>query len=668
VAKRDLPNELQELRRAMRTPEARARGRSASLLRDVRGPKELAADRAVVGVLQAGPGPNGLKLRFADPVKPTRTAGINPDVAAGMSPGQCVAAIVQWQTEVRRWQALSMDALTTPADLAAAVSAALDAVPARHRRPLGKAVAVLEPRLAVAMLQSQAAALLPTGVVHRTISTLLQGAPLTQARRLLTSLAASGRADLVSRSDRWEDVDTSVLLRSDVVGHAPESVVAQRLDQVFPGLRERFVLSAHVPQPHRLAALQAASVDPTFDDELAARWAGDRGGAHPEAEQAIKMQMRSARWSERAASAVFTSLGHTVEDVAAGQLRGGEDWPLFDLRLDGSIPVDVKSARRSRGRDRYSSWCVPRHKLDRASRQVQICGVLAPYLTAEAFAEDRRAALSRAKPFVFLGITDVEALSDLARVFNGPRFAVSLADAHFLPPWVFSLSPEHRATPPALDLPLEPPAPAVLQAAGVTPLPLLLASGRPLPEAWLNELTPETGGLFRALQQPNEPMELPRVYLSALVHFLRAAATGRPDEAIARLRQVLLARTPMDARCFVPALHDPLRMVPTLIDTLEALAASAAAEELQRFQSFDLRGTGILRGSRGDGSRQTLVAYCGGRKPNRAVCGRAPLVWGREATCAVCGFLVCPDCAFCRTECSDSRNVAERSRQRGGES
>jgi hypothetical protein len=83
------------------------------------------------------------------------------------------------------------------------------------------------------------------------------------------------------------------------------------------------------------------------DEALASKWLKnehlhDDSGFH-------LARMLSARCAEKVAREFYTSLGHSVEDIAITQLSGKSAlWKSADLRLDESQLIDVKNARNSR--------------------------------------------------------------------------------------------------------------------------------------------------------------------------------------------------------------------------------------------------------------------------------------------------------------------------------
>jgi predicted nucleic acid-binding Zn ribbon protein len=113
------------------------------------------------------------------------------------------------------------------------------------------------------------------------------------------------------------------------------------------------------------------------------------------------------------------------------------------------------------------------------------------------------------------------------------------------------------------------------------------------------------------------------------------------------------------------SIYDPTLIIKKLIDALDSLWEYRNEIEMQDFISFKYTEKGILK-AKPSMSRKwyTLLAYCGNNYiEGKGPCGFKPLIKGKHSTCDICGYIICPECNFCKKECkgiSDRKITKER--------
>jgi hypothetical protein len=100
---------------------------------------------------------------------------------------------------------------------------------------------------------------------------------------------------------------------------------------------------------------------------------------------------------------------------------------------------------------------------------------------------------------------------------------------------------------------------------------------------------------------------------------------------------------------------DPLWTIRILLNTLRLVQRRTIPGE---FRTYTLRSSGVLRGIRENGTPQTIIAYCGGKRTLRdgkqVKCGNNPIFLGQDEPCPECGYLICSKCQWCCEACSEN--------------
>jgi len=364
-------------------------------------------------------------------------------------------------------------------------------------------------------------------------------------------------------------------------------------------------------------------------------------------------RLSSARAAELSMAQYYRELKLAVEDVSITQLRGGQDWPEFDLLVDGS-PVDVKNARRSfSSPNMYVEHAVPAFKLARSGNQVSVAGALSDY----------RPQLSEDFRLVYqVQVLGEVRLSHLRELFAWmrQRFGDILNLDHmwkpeYQPGWVFEYRPEHY---PARAAALQRISDFVERIKGTGFKPEALAG-------WLSTLHPNPQSLDLPIEQHSVVVDVqdlstsvglsrPGLYLYAMGTLLKSikeqAPAGRAEET---LRRALFGRVDMTYSTRPLGLEDPQAYVQGIIEALSKVKRAVLASTL-RFSAFRLTHPEILRGCTTDGRWLTLLAYCGGwrHEPMRVKCGSSPLIFGPNKPCPACGYLACNECGYCSHDCA----------------
>lgn len=398
-------------------------------------------------------------------------------------------------------------------------------------------------------------------------------------------------------------------------------------------------------------------------------------------------RLMSARLAEKAAKIKFDCQIETAEDISIQQLDPCNDgiWRKGDIRFKGQL-YDVKNARRSHWNEKsYVEHSIPRFKTDpvRAENDVQILGVLSDDLKLVDYLKVNNGTSTAVR---ILGITDASRLSMLEDwfsiqgqlIFNFQRDKGDGVIA-YLPPWVYRMPDAlytevdqkiqclHEFINCSIDQVARDAAKFAMTLVGPFYLSCktALESGNILSSlpCWVMEWLDD---LRLAVVQKGYRYELAFVFASILKHFITMAM--KPKEQTieytpAGYRKYLYQ--PQDEACRYPLLvFDPLNTVNSLIDALDTIWR-VKRDALQGFNFFRLQNALIFRGYRDKNDRgTTLIAYCGGEKPDRTSCHYYPLVIGQEGIGepCTCGHLICPECGYCSQGCSewDKRKTREK--------
>ena len=375
-------------------------------------------------------------------------------------------------------------------------------------------------------------------------------------------------------------------------------------------------------------------------------------------EQAI-----SARAAERGCKAFLQQLGYEVIDASLGQALEKYDiavpdlefepeaWKTYDLyaakHSRHTLQVDVKSARRN-DRGVYSRFFVKRYK-GTLSENVKYFAVLIP---------DLREAKIRT-PAVVLGMTSLDTIQSLQKYANQLTGFLTVdfrapnrEYGELIPPYIFDLDApldfyrEQRLVCERVRSLTDTQVRELISLHGDAILPILLASRRSLPGELMAHLEDwEREFVQGIISLPvSERISLPYLFVYLLLFFVRTVNRQIPPNFPSQwVRWIYGSDNPEGLRPL--GIFDPLEIIRNFVNALDILYVNLQKGTL-RYRSFDFRGPGLLRGTTENGSTHTLLAYCG-------QCGQWPLVWGREETCRVCGYLVCSNelCHFCKQSC-----------------
>lgn len=375
----------------------------------------------------------------------------------------------------------------------------------------------------------------------------------------------------------------------------------------------------------------------------------------------------SARAAEKAAMEFYRRYGCQVEDVSIKQIvpGGGSDWRDYDLIADGN-PIDVKNSRRSRrNRNNYVEHCVPSFKRVRSNREVEIAGVLSPYLWPTSILNPENESFLDTS-IVFMGTTTLRTIASLRREFSRPGFfQIQLDDpskgtAYFLPPWIFDYPNfVYKSRDRVLDRIAQIPKPeySSCKELGINPIPIWLSVGIDLIRGNSGQSLREWKRSFISevlSWRTRYGLSLPFLFLTIMTHFLEMVSgpvARISDYRPGKYRELIYYRRNIYTNPLF--IFDPLETVNALITALDTMWM-AEHRLIRRFQIFRLQNLNILRGRLGEDDRQwkTLIAYCGGWISGKERCGENPLVLGKAQHCPECGKLVCPRCGFCSSRCS----------------
>ena len=375
-------------------------------------------------------------------------------------------------------------------------------------------------------------------------------------------------------------------------------------------------------------------------------------------------RLLSARSAEKISVDFYQNYGRTVADISITQIyeNSKSDWRDYDLNVDGH-PIDVKNSRQSQNSpDRYTEYYIQKKfKHSKKNQDVTIAGVFSPYLWAFELL-DKPVEHHQNREIQFLGETTWKKLQALKNEFKDfVYFEVpNSMDKYFLPPWVFDY-PEYVYT--ERDKALKELKDfsnfAFLKGATFkfNLIPVAIAAGIDLTEILDNKALDQWEWHF--LNQLHNRIEkyglsLPFLFLTILEHFLNMVAAAPqtvPDFKPDKYRQFLF-REELLTDCDKPlGIYDPLKTVDALIKVLNILQ-TAEGRLIRKFRTFRLQSFNILQGKSDpyESSWTTLIAYCGGKLPDKSYCGKNPLILGESKLCE-CRRLICPECDFCCPTC-----------------
>jgi len=411
-----------------------------------------------------------------------------------------------------------------------------------------------------------------------------------------------------------------------------------------------------IPEPHD------ADSEPEEVDEVTAELILVKSWARSlSLEQAL-----SARAAERACKRFFEGLGYQVQDISITQplelynltIPGIEigPWRKYDIRATNTagetLCIDVKSARQN-PHGVYSNFFIkPKYEnLKRIGFLRYYFAVLMP----QSIADRPNPGDSQA---IILGMTSrssIQSLQEYLRHGDAPlRVDFKRPDrdlGDYMPPYLFDYphefySSQHEVCTYIRDLSPEGIS-QLIHLHGDPILPLLVASGVEFPPEFLNALSDWEREFLDGLRELAASNRLSRPFLFFyLLKFFVLTVVGKvPENHPTRwLRWIYGTESPTDIQKHPPGLYDPLETVWDLVRSLGVLYSNIRKGSLS-YRSFEFCGPGLLRGRTENRQTHTLLAYCGG-------CGKFPLVWGREETCAACGYLVCnkSDCHTCKPQ------------------
>lgn len=337
-------------------------------------------------------------------------------------------------------------------------------------------------------------------------------------------------------------------------------------------------------------------------------------------------------------------------------------WREGDIEVSGGSPnglIDVKNAQRN-SRGIYSNFFVKRR-----NKNVYLFGVLSP-TENELNQKHRQYCTNQLSAPICVGITNPSTLRDIQKKFQGADYSLNIdftrpgcTDMHdYLPPWAFDYPHQfYEARNSVIDEirsmsnhDIE----RLLATDRSNFLPLLLATQRLPTEQWMSNLSSWEQEFIRRI------IRLPRLELgflfALLIEFFVDTHKGycnlhSPEE----WKRFLYSEHFPENRPL--GIYDPLNIILQFINALGILYVNLGRARL-KFDRFDFKGPGLMRGRLANGTMRTILAYCGG-------CGSFPLIYGREETCIKCGYLVCDiyECASCTRFNCPSNNQARYQRK-----
>ncbi len=356
----------------------------------------------------------------------------------------------------------------------------------------------------------------------------------------------------------------------------------------------------------------------------------------------------SARRAECAVGDYYSELGCAVRDVSIEQLDAStsRDWQRFDL--DVGYSIDVKNARATiNGKSHFSEHAVARFKQERNSyTDVRIVGVRSPY-----FVNPHKAAgQSEASEVTILGEVSSSDIRILQNWIEG-RFgrvltAVDLWSPKRLPGWIFEYPDLQYADRLQAQQALQ----ELIGKAGHTSLsPGLRLLSAVYGESPDLDLAADRllSDLYQLFLQCGIAKRCLIIYSMGAV--LEAVLVGEaPAELIRRLRSVVRVGPDTDGTPL--GLCDPLGFTERFFSAFETLG-EGLKPFADKIRAFRLRGPDVLEAVMIDGSRWTMLAYCGGWIDRKGRCGSAPLVVGVVQHCTDCKRLACQECGYCQEPC-----------------
>lgn len=371
------------------------------------------------------------------------------------------------------------------------------------------------------------------------------------------------------------------------------------------------------------------------------------------------MLVLSARAAEKAVKEFFTRIGKNVIDVSLGQIKDPEnfEWKRYDLKVDEKA-IDVKNARASKhNKSLYVDHFVLKQKYTTGGIPVLIAGVLSQYLWPESLLSQNIISANKDRKVRFLGLVDLESLSEVAKHFDSTRLKIDLKRNYnetgdFLPPWAFDFLLElYRVRGKVIESlrPLNKLLPVFGKVTEYEIFPFMLATMDSDSIEELNIAVWEHMFLLEFIKWPyKERLSLPYIYLSVLNHFINMVFEENPDDQYSpeKYKKLLyLSEDKVDNPVFV---YDPLHTIANLIETLQRIWEEKR-EIIKKFKKFKLSKLNIFRGySEENNMWMTILAYCGD-----SYCRYTPLVMGKHINCSSCGKLICPACGLCDVNCKE---------------
>jgi hypothetical protein len=372
-------------------------------------------------------------------------------------------------------------------------------------------------------------------------------------------------------------------------------------------------------------------------------------------------KMMSARGAEKLVYQFYSSLGYSVKDTSIHQVTGeSRKWVNGDIELNNHILLDVKNARKAVNSSTHSEFYVKEFKQDRKNN-VRVAAVLSPYIQKRFMDGSNEPSFYIDDP-LFLGEFNETQFADLEKLFSSHLFVFDRGSVSkkYLPPWLFDYTErfyeeqyavlEKFKSLPDVALPNW----EKVLSLDLNPIPLFIAAKRPLPEEWVRHLPKWKVNFIETLITLDiAKFSLPYLFLGILSHFLKMLSYDGSDYSPNHYKEVLFFSNSSSSKPL--KLYDPLNTVNDLCDALTKLWKHKERVNLANFKAFKFTGQGLLKGECPKTNRWTsILAYCGGKVPNKGICGYDRLIIGLDETCSSCGYLVCPktDCRCCSHNCS----------------
>jgi len=367
----------------------------------------------------------------------------------------------------------------------------------------------------------------------------------------------------------------------------------------------------------------------------------------------------SARLAERCVAVFYGGLGDLVRDISIKQIKDATQAEWRDFDLDVGYPVDVKNSRATcNGKQHYSEHAVPKFKQARiGGHDVRVVGVRSPYVLDP---EETACGKQHAAVTVLgeVSASDIDRLKRWMEARFGHLLSLRMWTPNRIPGWLFEYPDRYyKGRTQAVDL-----------------MQTLIQVGRPenlLPGQWLvakalgqdlevpfnsDPLLTELGDLIEACGLAKRCL-----IIYAMGATLRAVADGEdPVSIITRIRNAANIGQRPDSKIGPWGLKDPLDYVDRFLCAFSALG-NGIRPYISSIRIFRLTEPEVLVAEMKDGSRWTMLAYCGGWIDGKGRCGSAPLVVGSKEHCRKCRHLICSDCFFCSEECESERRRRSQS-------